>query len=410
MQKKSPAPGTRKPSTRDRARNGGGTHVALAKARALVDRLNAAAPGIETARELPADVLEDLHAAGLFRLLLPASLGGYELDLETHAKVLEVIASADASAAWVISQGSGCSMAAAFLAPDRARHWFGAKNAVLAWGAGIQGKATAVEGGYRVTGTWTFASGSRHATLLGGHSQVLNSDGSPRLKADGTRVDRTLLFRRDQARIDDVWHVVGLKGTGSDTFSVKDLFVAEADTIDRENQGELTEPGTLYKFSTTLAYGVGFSALQLGIARGMLDALTALAMTKTPRSATMSLRENPVFQTQLAQFEARYHAARAYLHTSARETFAEVDETGVITIPQRARMKLTTTHVINASFDLIVDAYRAAGSTAIFPTAPFERRMRDSMTASQQTQARGTNYITCGRVLLGLEPESLVFL
>jgi alkylation response protein AidB-like acyl-CoA dehydrogenase len=148
----------------------------------------------------------------------------------------------------------------------------------------------------------------------------------------------------------------------------------------------------------------------LGISRGMLDELTALAMTKTPRGASTSLRESPVFQTQIAQLEARYGSARAYLHQTAQDLFAEVEKAGTISIDQRARMKLTTTYVINHSFEVVTEAYRAAGQTAIFPTNPFERRMRDAMTASQQTQARGTNYVTVGRCLLGLEPDNMMYL
>jgi alkylation response protein AidB-like acyl-CoA dehydrogenase len=382
----------------------------LARTRGVTDLLKAAAPRIEATRELPPDVLQAMRAARLFRLLLPRSVGGDEIDLETHAMALETIARADASTAWVMSQGSGCSMAAAFLAPERARRWFGEPNAVLAWGAGVQGKAVAVDGGYRVTGRWAFNSGSRHATLLGGHSYVYEADGTRRMGPDGRPLDRTMLFERAKAEIDDIWDVVGLRGTGSDTIMVEDLFVPEEDTIDRDNQAECREPGTLYKFSTTLAYGVGFSALMLGIAQSMLDELRELAMTKTPRAATMSLRESPVFQTDLAQFTARCQAARAFLHTTARDVWREVDETGEITIPQRARMKLTTTWVINHCFEVVKDCYRAAGQSAIHPKGPFERRMRDAMTASQQTQGRATNYITVGRTLLDLEPDSLTYL
>lgn len=382
----------------------------VARARRLVPLIKEAAPRIEAARELPGDLLAALHEARLFRLLLPRSLGGDELDLRTHADVLETIARGDASTAWVMSQGAGCAMAAAFLSKDAAERWFGRKDAVLAWGAGLQGKAVAVDGGYRVTGTWTFASGSRHATVLGGHSLVFNADGSPRLRADGSRLDRTLLFPRAAAAIDDVWDVVGLRGTGSDTFTVTDLFVAEDDTIDRENPAELRETGPLYKFSASLAYGVGFAALMLGVARAMLDELTHVAMTKTPRGAAMSLRENPAFQSQLAQLEAGYRSLRAYLHMTADEIYTEVAATDAITLDQRARMKLATTYVINQAFQIVSGSYRAAGQTAIFPSNPFERRMRDAMTASQQTQARGTNYITVGRCLLGLGPESMTFL
>ena len=165
--------------------------------------LTEAAPRIEAARELPADVLAALHAARLFRLLLPRSVGGDELDLRTHAEVMEIVAGFDASTAWTMGQGAGCAMSAAYLRPDVARRLFGPADAVLAWGAGIQGRAVAVDGGYRVTGKWAFASGSRHATLLGGHSFVFEADGSPRLRADGSKADRTMIFTREKAAIHD---------------------------------------------------------------------------------------------------------------------------------------------------------------------------------------------------------------
>ena len=382
----------------------------LQRARSVTGLLKSAAPRIEAARQLPPDVLEAMHEARLFRLLLPHTFGGDEIDLETHAMVLETIASADASTAWVMSQGSGCSMAAAYMAPDDARRWFGARNAVLAWGAGIQGKAIAVEGGYRVTGTWTFASGSRHATLLGGHSYVFEADGRPRARPNGRPVDRTMLVKRSDADVQDVWNVVGLRGTGSDTFSLKDHFVPEGDTVNRDNPDERREPGPLYKFSTTLAYGIGFSALMLGIAQAMLDALKDLALTKTQRGISVPLRESPVFHTEYAQLEARLAAARAYLHTTARDLTAVAETGRELDLAERARVKLTTTWVINHCFEAVKDCYRAAGQTAIHPANPFERRMRDAMTASQQTQGRGPNYVTVGRILMGLEPDNWAFL
>ncbi len=383
---------------------------ALARAAAMIETLNAAAPRIEAARELPPDVLAAMHKAKLFRLLVPKSLGGYELDMRSHVEAMETIARGDASTAWVVGQGSGCSMSAAYLAPEAARRWFGPANAALAWGAGIQGKAVQVEGGYRVSGKWTFSSGSRHATILGGHSFILDGAGAPILEADGSAMNRTLLFRRDQAEIYDIWNVMGLCGTGSDTFEVKDLFVPEADVIDRDNPAALFEHGPLYKFPTTVVYGYGFAALQLGVAWAMLDALRDLAMVKTPRGVTVSLRENPVFQGQLARLEARRRATRAYLFQTADETYRAVAARGSITLEERAASKLATTHVIHESVDITVEAYRAAGSTAIFKDGPFERRLRDAMTASQQTQARAQNFVNLGRLLLDLEPDSMTFL
>ena len=126
----------------------------LARARALRPVLNDAAPRIEAARELPADVLQAMHQAQLFRLTLPRELSGAEIEPRLLAQVAEAIAMGDASAAWCLGQGSGCAMSAAFLGADAARQVFGPANAVLAWGAGAAGKAVATPGGYRISGRW----------------------------------------------------------------------------------------------------------------------------------------------------------------------------------------------------------------------------------------------------------------
>jgi indole-3-acetate monooxygenase len=381
---------------------------AVARARSVVDLLRAAGPRIEAERALPADVVGALHDAKLFRLLLPRSLGGDELHLRTLAQIIEIIAKADASTAWCMGQGAGCAMAAAFLKPEVARRLLGPADAVLAWGAGITGKAVATEGGYLVSGKWMFASGCANATLLGGHCYVVEADGTPRKRADGRPLDRTALFAKEKAKIHDMWHTLGLKGTASYTYEANNLFVPEDETIDREEPKERVETGTLFVFPATQVYSAAFSALMLGIAQGMVDDLTVLAQTKTPRGAASSLKESQVFQSQIAVLEARLRAARAYLHNTLDEIWDKTISTRELPLIERANLKLAGTYVINQGVDIVNEAYRAAGQNAIFPTNPFEQRLRDAMSASQQTQGRPSNYVTIGRVMLGLPPDSIV--
>src|SRR5690349_7541511 len=184
----------------------------IARARALIPLLQEAGPRIDAARELPGDVLDAMHRARLFRLLLPRSVDGEELEPSIYIQAVEAIATGDASAAWCINQNSGCSMTAAYLAPDAARQVFGQPRDVLACGQG-RGRARAdkVPGGWMVTGTWLFATGSRHATWLGGHCPVFDADGSQRTFPDGTPLERTMLFPRTAAQIEDVWRVLGLR-------------------------------------------------------------------------------------------------------------------------------------------------------------------------------------------------------
>ncbi len=382
----------------------------LLRADGAASAVRAAGTHIERLRELPHDLLSKLHEARLFRLLLPKALDGDELDPVMLARTIEIIAAADASTAWCLGQGAGCAMSAAFLEPEPAQEIFGPANAVLAWGAGIQGKAVAVDGGYRVSGRWTFASGSRHATWLGGHCFVFEQDGRPRTGANGRQVDRTALFRREQAEVFDDWQVLGLRGTGSDSYAVQELFVAEDHTIDRENPAELRETGPVYRLSTTQVYASAFSGLMLGIARGMLDDLIELARTKTPRGAASSLRDSQMFHAELGLLEARLRAARAGLHAALENIWSVVANGGTPGIQERGSIRLATTHAINEGRDVVADAYRLAGQNAIFENAPFERRLRDAHAASQQVQGRKTHYATVGRILLGLEPDTEMFI
>lgn len=383
---------------------------AVARAQGIAETLRAAADRIEEARALPPDVIAALHEARLFRLLLPKSIGGDEVPLKVLAEVMETVACADASTAWCLGQAAGCAMSAAYLKPEVARRLFGPADAALAWGAGIQGKAVAVDGGYKVTGKWTFASGCANATLLGGHSYVFEADGTPRRGADGRQLDRTALFPVSKARIHDVWYTLGLRGTASYTYQVEDLFVPEEETVDRDKPEERRESGTLFLFPTTIAYAVAFSALMLGIAQGMVSDLAALALKKTPRGAPSSLVESQVFQSEYAQLEARLRAARAFLHAAIDESWEQARATRDVPLIERANIKLASTYVINQGAEIAADAYRAAGQTAIFPVNPFERRLRDAYSASQQIQGRPANFITIGRVLLGLPPDSPVVL
>ena len=380
---------------------------ALDNARAVAAVLRGAADQIEAERALPPNVVAAMHEAKLFRLTLPRRHGGAELPLPQMTRVAEIIAGADASAAWCLGQGSGCAMSAAFMDEAPAREVFDADDAVLAWGAGIQGKATATDGGYLVSGTWRFASGSHHATWLGGHCRIFEADGSPRTGPHGRQADRTALFPRDAARMADDWHVMGLRGTRSEGYTVENLFVAEGLTLDRDTEAERRVDATLFRFPTTVVYASLFSSVALGIARTVLDDLLALGLEKKPRAARSSLRDSPVFQTRLAELEAQLGSARAYQRSTVTEVWDAVDAIGELTMANRARIRLATTYAINEATAVVEQVYRLAGSTAIFDDQPFERRFRDIHAVSQQVQARHTNYETVGRYMLDLDVDTI---
>src|SRR3954452_10610300 len=171
----------------------------IARAEAVRPYVAAASNDIEACRRLPPALLDRLHEAQLFRLLLPRSSDGIETDPVTFFHVIETIAREDASTAWCLSQAGGCAMSASYLALPGPQAIFGNDpRAVLAWGPGPKVKAIECEGGYKVTGVWAFASGGRHATWLGAHCPIYQADGSPRRDAaTGEQLERTMLVRAE---------------------------------------------------------------------------------------------------------------------------------------------------------------------------------------------------------------------
>ena len=381
----------------------------VARARSLGPALAAAADEIERNRELPASIVSALIDNGLFRLLQPRSLGGAELDPMTYVKVVEQIASHDASTGWCVEQANGCSMVAAFLDPDIAQEIFGPADGIVAWGPVGPAELCVVPGGFRLTGAWNFASGSHHASWLGAHVVMRGPDGEPLCRPDGGEILRTLLFPKSQATMTDIWHVVGLRGTGSDRYSVTDLFIPEQYTVLRDPDIAPREPGRLYCFSTSNLYASGVAAVTLGTARGMIGDFTELATEKTPRGIRQRLCENQVIQSQLAQAEARIRSARAFLLSSLAEIWEAVGVTGELNLEQNTMIRLASTWAIHQAREVVNTLYHGAGATAIFDDRPFERRFRDMHTATQQAQGRQAHYETIGRVLFGLAPDTAMF-
>lgn len=378
----------------------------VARAAALAPLIAAAAPRIEAGRALTPDVLDALHGAALFRTLLPRAFNGEEVEPATFVRMQELVAAADASTAWCLGQASGCSMAAAYMAPEVAWEiWGRDPRAAVAWGMG-NGVAEVVAGGYRVTGTWRFASGGKHATWIGGHCRVQERDGSLRCGADGRPIERTMMIRKDRVEFQDAWNVVGLRGTGSDTYSVSGMFVPDEYTVCRDTDAERRLPGALYQFSTTHMYASGFAGVSMGIARGMLDDFKAMAVAKTPAASTRLMRDSEVIQNGVAQNEAKLRSARAFLLETLEESWAAVSARGHITMDEKVLIRLASTSAIHRAKEVAEWAYHEAGATAIFESEPFERRMRDIHASGQQVQGRTAHLEVCGQHFLGMTPQA----
>ncbi|HEY2530174.1 MAG TPA: acyl-CoA dehydrogenase family protein [Xanthobacteraceae bacterium] len=378
----------------------------LANARALAPVITAAVPRIETHRELPADLVAALHEARLFRMLVPRSLGGEEISAPAYVRVIEELARADASTAWCIAQTSVCSMIASCLPPAIGAEIFKDNpRGVLAWGPlGRSARAIADKGGFRLTGAWPFASGSRHATWLAAHSAVYDANGEARRDANGNPVEMTFVFPRDCATISDVWRVIGLKGTGSDSYAVSDLFVPEDRGIGAfaRNPAERHEHGPLYSFTVHQLFGASFGSIGLGVAQSTLDAFIALACTKIPTGGKTLLRDNGFVQTQVGLAAAKLASARVFLHHALADMWEAACQSGTVPVDRRVRLRMASTYASHQAKEVVDSAYQAAGATAIFEDNPFERRFRDMHTVAQQVQAHFSIFEAIGQHILGL--------
>jgi alkylation response protein AidB-like acyl-CoA dehydrogenase len=378
----------------------------IARAASVRPMVAAASDDIERDRRLPAPLLDRLHEAELFRLLLPRSSNGIETDPVTFFHVIETIAQADASTAWCLSQAGGCAMSAAYLDLPVAQAIFGDDpRAVLAWGPGPKVRAVECEGGYKVTGVWAFASGGRHASWLGAHCPIFQADGSPRLDDHGVQQERTMLVRTEDVVWTDIWNTVGLRGTASDQFALDDVFVRADHSITREFDRECRESGPLYRMGSGTCYQVGFAGVACGIARGALDCFVDIARNKVPRGGKSPLRDNAVVQSGLAQAEVNLRAARGFVLQSMADIWKQLCAGTSITVEQRITVRMAATHAIHKGREAVDFAYNAAGATAIFENHPLERRFRDMHTVTQQLQGRSSHFETVGAWMMGADAD-----
>src|SRR5438445_2508327 len=302
--------------------------------RAIAPRIRAAADRIEHDRRVPLELVRALTEAGVFRMCVPRTCGGSEVEPATMIGVLEAIAEADGSAGWSAMIGTTSGVAAAYLPADAAREIYGRADVVTGGVFAPQGRAVVVDGGYRVTGRWPFASGCEHCAWLMGGSVVVEN-GAARQLPSGMPDSRLMLFPASDARIIDTWTVSGLRGTGSHDIAVDDLFVPASRSLslitDRPR-----ERGPLYAFPVFGLLALGIAAVALGIARRALDELVALAGAKTPTGSRRLLAERPVIQAEVARAEATLGAARAILAETVGGAWQAATGDGRLEVRHRA--------------------------------------------------------------------------
>jgi alkylation response protein AidB-like acyl-CoA dehydrogenase len=344
--------------------------------------------------------------AGLFQLHLPRSMGGLECDSLVSVRVMETLAAAEGSVGWCASISSAISYLVARLPPQVGITLFGQPpDARLAGSLRPEGRSRRVDGGYRVSGRWDFASGVNHANWMY-CSCVVEDDHGPCHTPEGVPMVRALMVPRDAVTVHDTWQVAGMRGTGSHDFEVDDVFVPHAHTLSVVDAvahgGPLYHPRLLF-----IGAGAPTAGVALGLARGAIDTLRAMAVNTASTMATTALRDRPLVQRRVAEAEAIVGAARAYLLDALGQVWEAITTDTPDPSAEVAQARLAMTHAMHESVKAVDRVFHAAGTNAVYEKNPLERYFRDIHVAVQHAVGRPEQFESAGKVLLGLRPDDI---
>lgn len=382
-------------------------------AKQIWERIRTLRPVIEMHRgqgdvlhHLPDAIARAFIDTNVYRLLLPLEFGGENLDLLTYFDLVEEVASYDGSVGWNFSIGSSTPIILGDLPPARLHAIFDGPDACVAASASPPGRAIAVDGGYRVTGRFAWASGIHHARWVVANCFVFDGDTMRRTPA-GLPVALGFVIPREDCNVLDTWHVLGMRGTGSTEFEVEGLFVPK-DLAIRFLNADSQYPYPIFHLPPTY-FGYNHVAVMNGIARSALDGLKELGRSKTSAMAGTSLRDEPDAQYIVAKAEAMIEANRLTVKEAFRDLWTRVLSGESVPLEVRSRLRRTVSHAAECAIDAVQLCYRAAGGSAVYESAPFERALRDVTTAGTHMAVRRVMMEEAGRVTFGLRPRTPLF-
>jgi alkylation response protein AidB-like acyl-CoA dehydrogenase len=342
---------------------------------------------IDDDRRLPGELVALLGESGLLRAGAPVEVRGLELAPGVALRCAEAVARGNASAGWCVSIAITSSLLVAYLPASSREALFGEGRGVAAGVWAPRGTGRTVDGGVVVSGRWAFCSGITHADMMFAGCLV-----------DDQRVPSIVALRKEDLQVLDTWHTLGLRGTGSHDTVADEVFVPADRVFSLFDGPTLDRP--LYRFPVFGFFALSIAAAALGNARAAIDDLVALASEKKGLGSTRTLAQRPATQAAVATAESALSAARA-LYYQAIEAGWEASQDGDgVSVEARNRLRLAATHAVRTSADVVRDMYDLAGGTAIYDSAPLQRRFRDAYTATAHFQVNEASRELPGRVLL----------
>ena len=374
-------------------------------ARSLEPLIREHAEVIEQAR-MPAPLVDALHDAGVFKAMLPHEVGGLEAEPVEWLQMIEELSRINASVGWNAFIQSGIGLT--FLDPETFERFRerGGGRLILAMNLGrMAGKAVRVEGGYRVSGRWPFASGSPFATWLGGMSMVCDEDGSPVLRANGLPQPLLAIWPADQARIIDTWDGLGLRGTGSGDFEISGLFVPD-EQVNTELFGTPNYDRALFRIKEMPEIGHGAHAL--GVASAALESFVAAVNSKPlpGSSRQLAMGHMQAHQIAFARADVLVRAARTLLHETVRAAYEDATVHAELDLELRVRLREANIFAVRSAREAVGLIFEMAGSSAVYRGRPIERAFRDINTAAAHTNYVESAYTAIGSYFLTRDREN----
>jgi alkylation response protein AidB-like acyl-CoA dehydrogenase len=375
----------------------------VAVARALAPTLRARADEVEAARRLPPDLARQLGAQGLYRVWAPRAAGGLELAPEPVLRAFETLAEADGAAAWCVFIAATSASALALLPDEAARELLASPEALVAGVFAPEGRAERCPGGFRLHGRWAFASGCENADWVLAGARLLEG-GEPLLGPTGAPRQHMLIVPRREVEFLDTWHAAGLCGTGSCDFALHGAFVPERRVVGLLREQPVDAP--LYRFPQFTLLALGIGAVALGLARAAIDELIGLAGKKTPQGAKRRLAERASVQSGVAEAEARWRSARAFLYEALAAAWHEATLGEHVALALRRDLRLATTHAVRASAEAVDAMYALGGGSSVYRRSRLQRCFRDVHVVTQHMMVGPPTLELAGRLFLGLETDS----
>jgi alkylation response protein AidB-like acyl-CoA dehydrogenase len=371
----------------------------LENARKLAPKVAARAEEIARLRRLPADLVADVKRAGVFRMPMPAAWGGPEMSPRAQNEVVEVLSAADASLGWCVMIGSDAGFYSAFLEEAAGRALYPDLDMVTAGLIQPAGRAVRVPGGYRVSGRWAFGSGSTHADVIVGGCTIFEDD-QPALTAAGLPEFRVMMAPASSWQVLDTWYTTGLAGSGSNDYTVQDLFVPAEHTFSLLEPPRRKEP--LYGFNGM--FFINMHGVALGIGRRAIDEVRALAEKKMLVPELVLMRNAPRVQAALARAEGMLGAARAYAYETMDRVWEALQRGGGLSHELRLHVSLSRVNAFQMARDVAQLMLDTAGSGGIYASSPLDRLLRDAITVRTHVAVQDRLMERVAALAVGEEP------